>query len=158
MSRLAAGSRRGLTAGVLADAACAAQLRQEFSVWLKRYFALDPTKVSDVVLAVNEALANAAEFAYSAVERPGAMHLRADYDTRAEVLTVTVTDEGAWRIADGEHKHISRGRGIPLMEALADSTSDHLVTEIERRVLVRYANAGTRVASVLWGLPAKWSW
>ena len=100
---------------VLADAACAAQLRQEFSVWLKRYFALDPTKVSDVVLAVNEALANAAEFAYSAVERPGAMHLLADYDTRAEVLTVTVTDEGAWRIADGEKKHISRGRGIPLM-------------------------------------------
>ena len=108
---------------VLADAACAAQLRQEFSVWLKRYFALDPTKVSDVVLAVNEALANAAEFAYSAVERPGAMHLLADYDTRAEVLTVTVTDEGAWRIADGEKKHISRGRGIPLMQALADSTS-----------------------------------
>ena len=67
---------------VLADAACAAQLRQEFAVWLKRYFALDPTKVSDVVLAVNEALANAAEFAYSAVERPGAMHLLADYDTR----------------------------------------------------------------------------
>ena len=65
---------------VLADAACAAQVRQEFSVWLRRYFALDATKASDVVLAVNEALANAAEFAYSAADRPGAMHLRADYD------------------------------------------------------------------------------
>jgi hypothetical protein len=51
------------------------------------------------------------------------MHLLADYDTRAEVLTVTVSDEGAWRIADGEKKNISRGRGIPLMQALADSTS-----------------------------------
>jgi serine/threonine-protein kinase RsbW len=105
---------------VLADAACAAQLRQEFSVWLKRYFALDPTKISDVVLAVNEALANAAEFAYTTADQPGAMHLLADYDTASEILTVTVTDEGAWRIADGEAKKISRGRGIPLMQALAD--------------------------------------
>jgi anti-sigma regulatory factor (Ser/Thr protein kinase) len=105
---------------VLADAACAAQLRQEFSVWLKRYFALDPTKVSDVVLAVNEALANAAEFAYTTVDHPGAMHLLADYDTCSAILTVTVTDEGAWRIAGGENKKISRGRGIPLMQALSD--------------------------------------
>ena len=67
---------------VLADAARAAQLRQEFAVWLKRNFALDPMKVSDVVLAVNEALANAAEFAYSNLDRPGAMHLLADYDSR----------------------------------------------------------------------------
>lgn len=107
---------------VLADAACAAQLRQEFSVWLKRYFALDETKVSDVVLAVNEALANAAEFAYATVDHPGAMHLLADYDSLSAILTVTVTDEGAWRIANGEKK-MSRGRGIPLMQALADSAT-----------------------------------
>lgn len=105
---------------VLADAACAAQLRQEFAVWLKRYFALDPTKSSDVVLAVNEALANAAEFAYATVGQPGAMHLLADYDTGSAVLTVTVADEGAWRIADSDSKKASRGRGIPLMQALSD--------------------------------------
>jgi serine/threonine-protein kinase RsbW len=105
---------------VLADAARAAQMRQEFSVWLKRYFTLDPTKVSDVVLAVNEALANAAEFAYSTAARPGAMHLLADYDRGTAVLTVTVTDDGAWRIADAEKKSNTRGRGIPLMRALAD--------------------------------------
>lgn len=105
---------------VLADAARAAQLRHEFCIWLKRYFALDPTKVSDVVLAVNEALANAAEFAYAKSDTPGAMNLLADYDTESSVLTVTVSDEGAWRIADGERKKISRGRGIPLMQALAD--------------------------------------
>ena len=57
-------STRFAQTNVLADAACAAQMRQEFSDWLTRYFALDPTKASDVVLAVNEALANAAEFAY----------------------------------------------------------------------------------------------
>jgi len=95
-------------------------MRQEFSVWLKRYFTLDPTKVSDVVLAVNEALANAAEFAYSTAARPGAMHLLADYDRGTAVLTVTVTDDGAWRIADSEKKSNTRGRGIPLMRALAD--------------------------------------
>ena len=112
-----------------ADAACAAQMRQEFSVWLKRYFTLDPTKVSDVVLAVNEALANAAEFAYSAVEHPGGMHLLADYDTAAEILTVTVADEGAWRLADAGSKLGSRGRGIPLMQALADrATIDSTAT------------------------------
>ena len=105
---------------VLADAACAAQMRQEFSVWLKRYFALDPTQISDVVLAVNEALANAAEFAYSSLDEPGSMHLLADYDSGSAVLTVTVADEGAWRIADSENNSVSRGRGIPLMRALAD--------------------------------------
>ena len=105
---------------VLADAACASQMRQEFSVWLKRYFALDPTKISDVILAVNEALANAAEFAYSTAKHRGAMHLLADYDRGTAVLTVTVTDDGAWRIADTEKKSNTRGRGIPLMRALAD--------------------------------------
>ena len=95
-------------------------MRQEFSIWLKRYFTLDPTRVSDMVLAVNEALANAAEFAYSTVAQPGAMHLLADYDTGSAVLTVTVADEGAWRIADAEKKSNTRGRGIPLMRALAD--------------------------------------
>ncbi len=108
---------------VLADAARAAQMRREFSVWLKRCFALDATKASDMLLAVNEALANAAEFAYSAVGEPGAMHLLADYDRTAGVLTVTVADEGAWRIADSERNSISRGRGIPLMRALADRAS-----------------------------------
>ncbi len=117
----------------LADAACAAQMRQEFSAWLNRYFALDPTRISDVVLAVNEALANAAEFAYCTVESPGAMHLLADYDRRSAILTVTVTDEGAWRLGDVGKKQISRGRGIPLMEALADRTT------------IDSSSAGTRV-------------
>ena len=96
-------------------------------------FALDPTTISDVVLAVNEALANAAEFAYAKADHRGAMHLLADYDTASSTLTVTVTDEGAWRIANGENKKISRGRGIPLMQALAD------------RATIDSTPAGTRV-------------
>src|SRR6476660_10129714 len=82
----------------VADPETAAHIRREFSEWLRRCVTLDPTKSSDVVLAVNEAMANAAEFAYC--ERPGPMHVRADYDGTAATLTVTVTDEGAWRKVD----------------------------------------------------------
>ena len=119
--------------GVVADADGAASVRREFSDWLRRSFTLDTTKASDVVLAVNEAMANAAEFAYVTAERPGAMHVQADYDGSAATLTVTVTDEGAWRSADPARKELRRGRGIPLMEALAD------------RATVDSSQAGTRV-------------
>jgi serine/threonine-protein kinase RsbW len=106
--------------GVSADPAVAAQLRQEFAAWLRHQFILDETRASDVVLAVNEALANAAEFAYVTADRPGAMHLCAEYDATTRVLAVVVRDDGVWRLtAPGARPH-SRGRGIPLMEALAD--------------------------------------
>ncbi|MDZ7882202.1 MAG: ATP-binding protein [Mycobacterium sp.] len=48
------------------------------------------------------------------------MHVRADYDDTAAVLTVTVTDEGHWRPNDNDVHDVARGRGIPLMHALAD--------------------------------------
>src|SRR6478752_9023656 len=118
---------------VLADPVHAATVRREFSEWLRRHFSLDATKTSDVVLAVNEAMANAAEFAYVTAERPGAMHVQADYDGSAATLTVTVTDEGAWRSADPARNELRRGRGIPLMQALAD------------RATVDSSQAGTRV-------------
>jgi len=94
--------------GVVADADGAASVRREFSDWLRRSFTLDTTKASDVVLAVNEAMANAAEFAYVTAERPGAMHVQADYDGSAATLTVTVTDEGAWRSADPARNELRR--------------------------------------------------
>jgi serine/threonine-protein kinase RsbW len=106
--------------GVTADPENAATIRREFSDWLGRYFRLDATKASDVVLAVNEAMANAAEYAYVNHPRPGTMHVRALYDGSAATLGVTVTDEGAWRSADPATAGHRRGRGIPLMHALAD--------------------------------------
>ena len=48
-----------------------ARLRHELSRWLRAQFALDPVRLNDVLLAVNEALTNAAEFAYPG--RPGTM-------------------------------------------------------------------------------------
>jgi anti-sigma regulatory factor (Ser/Thr protein kinase) len=108
---------------VTADAHSAAAIRREFSDWLGRYFTLDPRQASDVVLAVNEAMANAAEYAYLASDRPGTMHVRALYDGSASTLSVTVTDEGAWRSSDPANSGPKRGRGIPLMHALADQAT-----------------------------------
>ena len=110
----------------------AAQIRREFSDWLRGHFTLDATKASDVVLAVNEALANAAEFAYVTAQPGGVMHVRADFDGDAAILTVTVTDEGAWRRTDPQLQSRGRGRGIPLMRALTDrATFDSTPTGTE---------------------------
>jgi len=117
----------------VADPQSAARIRREFADWLRRYFTLDATKISDIVLAVNEAMANAAEFAYAAVNRLGTMNVQAQFDGRAATLTVTVTDQGAWRTADAATKEPKRGRGLPLMHALAD------------RAAVDSSQAGTRV-------------
>jgi anti-sigma regulatory factor (Ser/Thr protein kinase) len=108
---------------VAADPVTAATIRREFADWLARYFTLDATKTSDVVLAVNEAMANAAEYAYAAAARSGAMHVQADYDRSSATLIVTVADEGAWRASDPATKEHKRGRGIPLMHALADQVT-----------------------------------
>lgn len=128
-----AGQSAQFTKRVTAAPEVAAQIRREFSDWLSTHFTLDSTKASDVVLAVNEALANAAEFAYVDAPAPGVMHLRAEYNGDDGVLTVTVTDEGVWRIAETDHKNPARGRGIPLMRALTDRAvieSNHTGTEV----------------------------
>ena len=94
---------------VLADPVHAATVRREFSEWLRRHFTLDATKTSDVVLAVNEAMANAAEFAYVTLKRPATMRVQADYDGGAATLTVTVTDEGADHGESGYHYEEAAG-------------------------------------------------
>lgn len=118
---------------ITADAHNAAAIRREFSDWLGRYFTLGATRASDMVLAVNEAMANSAEYAYRNLPRPGTMHVRALYDRSSATLTVTVADEGAWRSSDPAGAGLKRGRGIPLMQALAD------------RATVDSSSAGTTV-------------
>jgi anti-sigma regulatory factor (Ser/Thr protein kinase) len=119
--------------GIAADGATASQVREEFGHWLDARFALDPVRSSDLILATNEALANAAEFAYANADRPGTMDVEAEFDPQAGVLTVTIADQGTWRDRTTVAPSKARGRGIPLMEALSDSTS------IDR------SQAGTRV-------------
>jgi serine/threonine-protein kinase RsbW len=105
---------------ITADPESAATVRREFSDWLAQYFTLDASKASDVVLAVNEAMANSAEYAYADRARPGPMEVLAVYDESAGTLSVTVADEGAWRSSDPAMAGHRRGRGIPLMHALTD--------------------------------------
>ncbi len=106
---------------VAADAASVGRIREEFSRWL-RQFGLNPDRHNDLVLAVNEALANSAEFAYVRHSCPGNVTLAARYDPVAASLAVTIADEGAWREPTGSAIPELRGRGIPLMRALADET------------------------------------
>ena len=103
-----------------ADALSVAQLRDEFARWLRRGAGMDETRMCDTVLAVNEALANAAEFAYDD-GRAGLLNLEAVRDVRRGTITVTVSDQGHWRETNSLHLMRSRGRGISLMRTLADS-------------------------------------
>lgn len=103
-----------------ADPVTVAMLRDEFAGWLRRGGGIDETTMCDIVLAVNEALANSAEFAYL---EGGActVDLEAVRDPRRRTVTVTVSDQGRWRETNPLERQRFRGRGIPLMRTLADS-------------------------------------
>lgn len=107
---------------VAADAASVGQAREEFSRWL-RQFGLNATRHSDIVLAVNEALANSAEFAYLTDRCPGDVSLQANYDAAAASLAITIADEGVWREPNPAATPALRGRGIPLMRTLSDQAT-----------------------------------
>ena len=129
----------------LADPPTVAHVRDEFARWLRNGPGIDPTQACDVVLAVNEALANAAEFAY--VEGgDGTVDLAAARDVARRSLTVTVSDRGHWRETNPLNRQRCRGRGIPLMRTLADS------------VIIDTSGLGTSVCmrfdDVRGGLPA----
>lgn len=110
---------------VAADARNAARTRAEFGTWLDRHFTLGAERSNDLLLAVNEALANAAEFAYVDAARRGTVDLSATYDEAGDTLAVSVNDRGRWHHKPSEPATVPpqpqvRGRGIPLMRALAD--------------------------------------
>ena len=54
---------------VAADALSARRTRVEFRNWLETHFRLGAERLYDLVLAVSEAIANAAEFAYVETSR-----------------------------------------------------------------------------------------
>ena len=109
--------------GIAADAENASRIREEFACWLEQFLDLDPIRSSDVVLAINEALANAAEFAYLSAGGVGTMDMQARHDSADAILTVTISDCGVWRMTDPNSGDRTRGRGIPLMRALSDRAS-----------------------------------
>jgi serine/threonine-protein kinase RsbW len=103
-----------------ADAWSVAQFRRDLSEWLAAQLALDASRRNDVLLTVNEALTNAAEFAYG--PQGGTMTMRAQLHADGSLLVV-VSDRGRWHSRDPETVPNTRGRGIPLMRALADDAA-----------------------------------
>lgn len=102
--------------------------------WLGRWGAGED-EIYDIIVAVQEASANAVEHAYA----PGA----ATYEVTAEhdhgVIRFVVRDRGRWREPRGTH----RGRGISMMRALMETVEvvqDEEGTRVElRRTLGRQA-------------------
>ncbi|WIX92678.1 SpoIIE family protein phosphatase [Amycolatopsis sp. DG1A-15b] len=93
-----------------------ASTRQWLRAWLENA-ALEPDLAQDVLVAAGEACANAVEHAY----RDGtAATARLTARLTGPHLVVTVTDRGNWRPPPPDN-HVLRGRGVPMMEALADA-------------------------------------
>ena len=108
--------------GIAADAENAAACARSSPVgWSNSSISIH--RSSDVVLAINEALANAAEFAYLSAGRVGTIDLQARHDLDDATLTATISDTGVWRMSDPNSASRARGRGIPLMRALSDRAS-----------------------------------
>jgi anti-sigma regulatory factor (Ser/Thr protein kinase) len=108
---------------IAADAASAARTRVEFGSWLRSHFTLGDDRYNDLVLAVYEALANAAEYAYVDAPLPGTVGMNAAYAPDSDTLIVSVVDHGSWRVPIDDRPANLRGRGIPLMHALADEAT-----------------------------------
>lgn len=132
--------------GILADANSAAQTRHAFAGWLRQFFNLDATRLSDLVLAIYEALANSAEFAYVGADHAGTMDVQARYDPTRFKITVTVSDRGRWRMPEPAARTLSRGRGIPLIRALSDHASIDS-TDHGTHVRMEWTNVGPRAAA-----------
>jgi serine/threonine-protein kinase RsbW len=76
----------------------------------------------DIVLAVDEAVANAVEHAYTG-GRSGPVVLFAACDRDAHAARVIVSDDGTWQPPAPDSG--VRGRGVPLMQTLADEFDLH---------------------------------
>jgi GAF domain-containing protein/anti-sigma regulatory factor (Ser/Thr protein kinase) len=112
-----------------------ASIRRILRRWLTIHGA-DEDELYDIVMACQEACANAVEHAYG----PGHAHFEVDAEHREARIRVVVRDAGRWRPPRGTH----RGRGLPLMHALMDSVDvDHgnrgTVVVLERTLGARTA-------------------
>ena len=102
-------------------------IRRELSGWLAP-LALTEDETADVVLAVDEAAANAVRHAYGPDEA-GIVELT--LWTEAGTLCIEVVDHGSWR--PPAERPAEGGRGIPLMSHMSES------------VLIHFDHRGSRV-------------
>jgi PAS domain S-box-containing protein len=89
-------------------------LRRALRRWLTECAATEAESY-DIVLACNEACANAIEHAYG----PGDASVEVDAVFSGDQVAITVRDSGRWREARGNN----RGRGLGLIETLMDSVN-----------------------------------
>ncbi|MCE0762818.1 ATP-binding protein [Pseudonocardia kujensis] len=108
-------------------------IRRELLGWLAP-LGLSTEQQDDVVLAVDEAVANAVRHAYPE-GRPGDVELT--LWTEGEALCIEITDHGSWRPAQGEGGTVTSdergGRGMLLMQHMVET------------VLVHFDGRGSRV-------------
>jgi anti-sigma regulatory factor (Ser/Thr protein kinase) len=124
-----------------ADPQQLAVIRRELSAWLAP-LQLTEMEVADVVLAVDEAAANAVRHAYGPDEA-GVVDLtlwtegptEGSAEGSAATLCIEVVDHGSWR--PPSEGPTDGGRGIPLMSHMSESVLIHF-DERGSRVLLRH--------------------
>jgi serine/threonine-protein kinase RsbW len=114
-----------------ADPAQLSVIRRELAGWLGP-LNLTEDETAAVVLAVDEAAANAVRHAYGPGES-GAVELT--LWTEPGTLCVEIVDHGSWRPPDAEP--VEGGRGIGLMSTMADAVLIHFDRR-GSRVLLRH--------------------
>jgi anti-sigma regulatory factor (Ser/Thr protein kinase) len=127
-----------LRVGLPAEPENVSLVRRRLRHWLARHGV--PAELAyDVVIAVGEACANAAEHAYGLV--PGPLEL--DASLEEGVLEVVVRDHGSWR----ENAPDGRGLGLPLMRRTMDAVDVEPLSDggtevrMRRRVIDARAHA-----------------
>jgi anti-sigma regulatory factor (Ser/Thr protein kinase) len=114
-----------------ADPEQLAVIRRELGGWLAP-LALTEVETADVVLAVDEAAANAVRHAYGP-EEAGVVELT--LWTESGTLCIEVVDHGSWRPPVDTPRE--GGRGIPLMSHMSESVLIHF-DDRGSRVLLRH--------------------
>jgi serine/threonine-protein kinase RsbW len=122
-----------------ADPAQLTVIRHELAGWLAP-LSLTDDETADVVLAVDEAAANAVRHAYGP-EESGAVELTlwtesADAAEGTATLCIEVVDHGQWQ--PPAEQPTEGGRGIPLMSTMSESVLIHY-DERGSRVLLRHS-------------------
>jgi anti-sigma regulatory factor (Ser/Thr protein kinase) len=102
-----------LSLSLEADARSLAPMRRALRAWLTD---IDAEHISDVVLAVDEAVANAIE--HAGVPEGGAITVQARVD--GSTLHIEICDEGVWKEPALSE---TRGRGIAIMNSVMDGVS-----------------------------------
>lgn len=119
-----------------ADPEQLAVIRRELGGWLAP-LALTEEETADVVLAVDEAAANAVRHAYGPDEA-GVVELTLWTEAgtiEAATLCIEVVDHGSWR--PPAEQPTEGGRGIPLMSHMSESVLIHF-DDRGSRVLLRH--------------------